>query len=113
MHGLSLVDPCDSLAPLRLLDRESAFSIVPPPPLAQRIALGLMHATQVIATSAILMAFDWLEVDGEDQRQRPLPECRQALEHLLEGERLILLFVRLSPRAWTRGRKCCGRDMKV
>jgi ATP-dependent DNA ligase len=38
-----------------------------------------------------------LELDGEDQRKRPLRERRQALEHLLTGERLILPVGRLNP----------------
>src|SRR6266851_10469790 len=49
-----LVDPCDSLTPLRFLDTTrrsggspSKLEGVTPPPLAQRIALGLMPATQV------------------------------------------------------------------
>lgn len=51
----------------------------------------------------MLMAFDLLELDGEDQRPRPLRARRQALEHLLAGERLILPVRRLSPdgiEAW-------------
>jgi bifunctional non-homologous end joining protein LigD len=57
-----------------------------------------------VATPPMLMAFDLLELDGEDQRKRPLRERRQALEHLLRGERLILPVRRLSPNgleAWT------------
>jgi len=50
-----------------------------------------------VATPPMLMAFDLLELDGEDQRTRPLRERRQALEHLLKGERLILPVRRLSP----------------
>jgi bifunctional non-homologous end joining protein LigD len=42
------------------------------------------------------MTFDLLELDGEDQRKRPLRERRQALEHLLRGERLILPVRRLN-----------------
>jgi len=56
-----------------------------------------------VATPPLLMAFDLLELDGEDQRKRPLRERRQALEHLLTGERLILPVRRLSPsglEAW-------------
>jgi bifunctional non-homologous end joining protein LigD len=56
-----------------------------------------------VATPPLLMAFDLLELDGEDQRKRPLRERRQALEHLLTGERLILPVRRLSPNgleAW-------------
>jgi bifunctional non-homologous end joining protein LigD len=56
-----------------------------------------------VATPPMLMAFDLLELDGEDQRKRPLRERRQALEHLLRGERLILPVRRLSPNgleAW-------------
>ena len=56
-----------------------------------------------VATPPMLMAFDLLELDGEDQRKRPLRERRQALEHLLKGERLILPVRRLSPsglEAW-------------
>jgi bifunctional non-homologous end joining protein LigD len=56
-----------------------------------------------VATPPLLMAFDLLELDGEDQRKRPLRERRQALEHLLKGERLILPVRRLSPtglEAW-------------
>ena len=49
-----------------------------------------------VATPPMLMAFDLLELDGEDQRKRPLRERRQALEHLLSGERLILPVRRLS-----------------
>jgi bifunctional non-homologous end joining protein LigD len=55
-----------------------------------------------VATPPMLMAFDLLELDGEDQRKRPLRERRQALEHLLR-ERLILPVRRLSPsglEAW-------------
>lgn len=48
-----------------------------------------------MATPPILMASDLLELDGED-RKRPLRERRQALEHLLKGERLILPVRRLS-----------------
>jgi bifunctional non-homologous end joining protein LigD len=51
----------------------------------------------------MLVAFDLLELDGEDQRKRPLRERRQALEHLLDGERLVLLVRRLAPdglEAW-------------
>src|SRR5690242_2037807 len=43
-----------------------------------------------VATPPMLMAFDLLELDGEDQRKRPLRERRRALEHLLRSERLIL-----------------------
>jgi len=56
-----------------------------------------------VATPPMLMAFDLLELDGADQRKRPLRERRQALEHLLTGERLILPMRRLSPNgreAW-------------
>ena len=56
-----------------------------------------------MATPPMLMAFDLLELDGEDQCKRPLRERRQALEHLLAGERLILPVRRLSPsglEAW-------------
>jgi bifunctional non-homologous end joining protein LigD len=56
-----------------------------------------------VATPPMLMAFDLLELDGEDQRKRPLRERRQALEHLLAGERMILPVRRLSPNglaAW-------------
>jgi ATP-dependent DNA ligase len=41
--------PCDSLTWLARAGRPSKLGTVPPPPLAQRIALGLMHATQVAA----------------------------------------------------------------
>jgi len=55
-----------------------------------------------VATPPMLMAFDLLELDGEDQRPRPLHERRQALEHLLlTGERLILPVRRLSPNGLT------------
>jgi len=56
-----------------------------------------------VATPPMLMAFDLLEFDGENQRKRPLRERRQALEHLLRGERLILPVRRLSTnglKAW-------------
>jgi bifunctional non-homologous end joining protein LigD len=56
-----------------------------------------------VATPPMLMAFDLLELDGEDQRTRPLRDRRQALEHHLRGERLILPVRRLSPsglEAW-------------
>jgi bifunctional non-homologous end joining protein LigD len=56
-----------------------------------------------VATPPMLMAFDLLELEGEDQRKRPLQERRQALEHLLRSERLILPVRRLSPNgleAW-------------
>ena len=56
-----------------------------------------------MATPPMLMAFDLLEIDGEDHRKRPLRERRQALEHLLQGERLILPVRRLGPsglEAW-------------
>jgi len=56
-----------------------------------------------LATPPMLMAFDLMELDGEDQRERRLRERRQALEHLLKGERLILPVRRLSPsglEAW-------------
>ena len=56
-----------------------------------------------VATPPMLMVFDLLELDGEDQRKRPLRERRQALEHLLRGERLILPVRRLSTsglQAW-------------
>ena len=56
-----------------------------------------------VATPRMLIAFDLSELDGEDQRKRPLRERRQALEHLLKGERLILPVRRLSPsglEAW-------------
>jgi bifunctional non-homologous end joining protein LigD len=56
-----------------------------------------------VATPPMLMAFDLLELDGEDQRKRPLRERRQALEHLLKRERLILPVRRLSSsglQAW-------------
>lgn len=49
-----------------------------------------------LATPPMLMAFDVLGLDGEDQRKRPLRERRQALEHLLRGERLILPVRRLA-----------------
>jgi ATP-dependent DNA ligase len=51
----------------------------------------------------MLMAFDLLELDGEDQRKRTLRERRRALEHLLDGERLVLPVRRLAPdglEAW-------------
>ncbi len=51
----------------------------------------------------MLMAFDLLELDGEDQRKRTPRERRQALEHLLDGERLVLPVRRLAPdglEAW-------------
>jgi bifunctional non-homologous end joining protein LigD len=64
------------------------------------------------ATPPMLMAFDLLELDGEDQRKRPQRERRQALEHLLKGERVILPVRRLTPGAWRRGRTCCERAMK-
>ena len=51
----------------------------------------------------MLMAFDLLELDGEEQGKRPLRERRQALEHLLAGERLLLPVRRLSSsglQAW-------------
>ena len=50
-----------------------------------------------VATPPTLMAFDLLELDGHDLRPRPLRERRQALEHLLQGERLILPARRLAP----------------
>jgi len=56
-----------------------------------------------VATPTMLIAFDLLELDGVDQWKRPLREQRQALEHLLAGERLILPVRRLSPsglEAW-------------
>jgi bifunctional non-homologous end joining protein LigD len=37
-----------------------------------------------VATPPMLMAFDLLELDGEDHGKRPLRERRQALEHLLQ-----------------------------
>jgi len=49
-----------------------------------------------VATPPMLMAFDLLELDGVDQCKRPLRERRQALEHLLAGERMILPVRRLS-----------------
>jgi ATP-dependent DNA ligase len=49
-----------------------------------------------VATPPMLMAFDLLELDGEDQRKRPQRERRQALEHLLKGERVILPVRRLN-----------------
>ncbi len=49
-----------------------------------------------VSTPPMLMAFDLLELDGQDQRKRPLRERRQALEHLLSGERLFLPVRRLS-----------------
>jgi bifunctional non-homologous end joining protein LigD len=55
------------------------------------------HPKDDVATPPMLMAFDLLELDGEDQRKRTLRERRQALEHLLTGERLILPVRRLSP----------------
>jgi len=55
------------------------------------------HPKDDVATPPMLMTFDLLELDGEDQRKRPLRERRQALEHLLTGERLILPVRRLSP----------------
>lgn len=61
------------------------------------------HPKEDVATPPMLMAFDLLELDGEDQRKRPLRERRQALEHLLKGERLILPIRRLSSsglQAW-------------
>ena len=56
-----------------------------------------------LATPPMLMAFDVFGLSGEDQRKRPLRERRQALEHLLRGERLILPVRRLGPHgleAW-------------
>ena len=56
-----------------------------------------------VATPPRLMAFDLLELDGEDQRKRTPRERRQALEHLLDGERLVLPVRRLAPdglEAW-------------
>ena len=56
-----------------------------------------------VATPPMLMVFDLLELDGENQRKRPLRERRQALEHLLTGERVLLPVRRLSPNgleAW-------------
>ena len=61
-----------------------------------------------VATPPMLMAFDLLELDGEDQRKRPLRERRQALEHLSRGERLILSVV-WPPTGWKPGRKSCER----
>ena len=49
-----------------------------------------------VATPPMLMAFALLELDGVDQCKRPLRERRQALEHLLAGERMILPVRRLS-----------------
>ena len=49
-----------------------------------------------VATPPMLMAFDLLELDGEEQGKRPLRERRQALEHLLTSERLILPVRRLN-----------------
>ncbi|HKX01098.1 MAG TPA: hypothetical protein VJX71_01255 [Methylomirabilota bacterium] len=43
-----------------------------------------------VATPPMLLVFDLLELDGQDLRPRPLRERRQALEHVLSGERLIL-----------------------
>ena len=54
------------------------------------------HPKDDVATPPMLMAFDLLELDGEDQRKRPLRERRQALEHLLSGERRILPVRRLN-----------------
>ena len=54
-------------------------------------------------TPRMLMAFDLLELDGEDQRKRTPRERPQALEHLLDGERLVLPVRRLAPdglEAW-------------
>ncbi len=54
-------------------------------------------------TPRMLMAFDLLELGGEDQRKRTPRERRQALEHLLDGERLVLPVRRLAPdglEAW-------------
>ena len=48
-----------------------------------------------VATPPIFMAFDLLELDGIDLRPRPLRERRQALEHLLRGQQLILPARRL------------------
>jgi len=42
-----------------------------------------------VSTPPMVMSFDLLGLDGEDQRKRTLRERRQALVHLLTGERLI------------------------
>jgi bifunctional non-homologous end joining protein LigD len=42
------------------------------------------------------MVFDLLELDDHDLRPRPLRERRQALEHLVQGQRLILPARRLA-----------------
>jgi ATP-dependent DNA ligase len=65
-----------------------------------------------VATPPMLMAFDLLELDGEDQRKRPLRERRQALKHLLKGERLILPVRRLSPTGLEAWKEYCERAMK-
>src|ERR1700682_125215 len=57
----------------------------------------------------MLMAFDLLELDGEDQRKRTLRERRQGLEHLLDGERLSCRSVGWLLTGWKPGRKSCER----
>lgn len=56
-----------------------------------------------VSTPPMYMVFDLLELDGHDLRPRPLRERRQALEHLVSGQRLILPARRLAPNgleAW-------------
>jgi ATP-dependent DNA ligase len=57
----------------------------------------------------MLMACDLLELDGEDQRKRPLRERRQALEHLLKGERAMRGWSRrIRPRPTWAGARLSG-----
>jgi bifunctional non-homologous end joining protein LigD len=49
-----------------------------------------------VSTPPLFMVFDLLELDGHDLRPRPLRERRQALEHLVKGQRLILPARRLA-----------------
>jgi bifunctional non-homologous end joining protein LigD len=62
-----------------------------------------------VATPPMPMAFDLLDLDGEDQRKRPLRERRQALEHLLKGERAMRGWSRrIRPRPTWAGARLSG-----
>jgi bifunctional non-homologous end joining protein LigD len=102
--------------------------VVPPPPLAQRIALGLMHATQVTTLfhrpgwvyeekvdgyrMAAMKAGDGIRLISRNgiQHTRRFPELVQALDalstaaFLLDGEVAVYDQALISRFEWLRGR---------
>lgn len=88
------------LSPCRL---PSWTEVVPPPPLAQRIALGLMHATPV----ATLFHRPGAGTRWEGSEGEPLWKRRKVLEGLVTRARMILPARRLSDNGLRPGRRRC------